>query len=512
MALTKVQTALTNLGVINVLDYGAKQDEKTLADGAMSASSSTLTGSGAFTIDDVGKTVKVVGAGNSGALLTSTILAFVGASQVTLATTALTTVSGARVSWRTDDTVAVNEALAFLTGEKRGVLSSSYQDIPYEAFSAFGGSWDSNHLSRILDLVGGVPGARSNITAIRETVGSGSNGPGNSDYAMVAESRKRDYLTSTVNGELDGLKANVIQGAVGDAGGILVGAYKKVGDGTIDEGGLTSMEISCHRFTSDLLTYDHLHQCIVGFSPNPLSAWSGRDAIGFYSENHAGAGFANFLGITDGNEAGVGTMQYLIAGFGERDITTKYFSVDYLGGIESTSYDTGAGSGPTWIKNRDSTSPAANDVIGEELHRGRNSDGDAVDYVRTIGTIKDATSGSEDGGIRHYTMVGGASTLQIRVENGVALGNLPTSGTGSLNLSSAIQINSATRIDSSGGIRPAVYTSVQVADITHAVNTTNKVAGKTIWDSTNNRLLSAGGSTAASTWYVGNGTVAINPA
>lgn len=51
--------------------------------------------SGIFTSEDVGKTVRIVGAGTAAADLTTTITAFVDASNVTIASPALTTVTGA---------------------------------------------------------------------------------------------------------------------------------------------------------------------------------------------------------------------------------------------------------------------------------------------------------------------------------------------------------------------------------------------------------------------------------
>lgn len=58
----------------------------------------------------------------------------------------------------------------------------------------------------------------------------------------------------------------------------------------------------------------------------------------------------------------------------------------------------------------------------------------------------------------------------------------------------------------------ATYTAAQIGDITHAVNTTGKTAGKKIWDSTNSRVLEASGATAASAWTAPNGSTSITPA
>lgn len=69
--------------------------------GAMTAASATLTvtGGNTFAATDVGKTIKVPGAGAAGATLTTTIATYVSATQVTLTVAASTTVTGKEVLW-----------------------------------------------------------------------------------------------------------------------------------------------------------------------------------------------------------------------------------------------------------------------------------------------------------------------------------------------------------------------------------------------------------------------------
>lgn len=56
------------------------------------------------------------------------------------------------------------------------------------------------------------------------------------------------------------------------------------------------------------------------------------------------------------------------------------------------------------------------------------------------------------------------------------------------------------------------YTSTQIADATHAVNTTGKKAGRVVLDTTNTRLMVATGVLAASTWAVADGSATVTPA
>lgn len=97
----------------DVKAYGAKGDGKVVHDGAMTASSATLTcaTSTPFALTDVGKSVIVRNAGPSGqSALVTTISAFVDAGHVTLAAAASTTVSSTIVAWASDDTNAFKSA------------------------------------------------------------------------------------------------------------------------------------------------------------------------------------------------------------------------------------------------------------------------------------------------------------------------------------------------------------------------------------------------------------------
>jgi hypothetical protein len=99
--------------IFNVKAYGAKGNLTRLTDGAMTAGSATLTNSTSapYQTTDVGKLVAVTGAGASGVLLVTTIQAYVSSSQVTLAVSASTTVSGAVTYYGTDDSAAFQTAI-----------------------------------------------------------------------------------------------------------------------------------------------------------------------------------------------------------------------------------------------------------------------------------------------------------------------------------------------------------------------------------------------------------------
>lgn len=99
----------------NVADYGAAGDGKVISDGAMTSASGVLTAaSGPFVSGDVGKPILVAGAGSAAGRVTlvTTIASYQSSTQVTLTAVAVATVSNAWAVYGTDDTAAINSAVA----------------------------------------------------------------------------------------------------------------------------------------------------------------------------------------------------------------------------------------------------------------------------------------------------------------------------------------------------------------------------------------------------------------
>ncbi|MCI3246325.1 hypothetical protein [Streptomyces spinosisporus] len=101
---------------VTAAPYGAKGDAKVVADGAMTSGSTTLTSATAsFQPGDVGKAISVKGAAINGVTtLVTTIVARVSSTQVTLAASNASgsNLTGAVVIWGTDDTAAIQAAVA----------------------------------------------------------------------------------------------------------------------------------------------------------------------------------------------------------------------------------------------------------------------------------------------------------------------------------------------------------------------------------------------------------------
>lgn len=53
--------------------------------------------------------------------------------------------------------------------------------------------------------------------------------------------------------------------------------------------------------------------------------------------------------------------------------------------------------------------------------------------------------------------------------------------------------------------------AADIAAVANAINTTGKFIGKTVYDTTNNRLMIASGTAAASPWYVADGSASVTP-
>lgn len=94
-------------------------------------------------------------------------------------------------------------------------------------------------------------------------------------------------------------------------------------------------------------------------------------------------------------------------------------SLTVTGTITAISTDAGATEGPTVLADRNSASPAANDVMGNFSVQGRNSSAAAIQYARQFGIIIDPTAGSEDGQWLWQTYGAGASISRMRLGAGL---------------------------------------------------------------------------------------------
>jgi hypothetical protein len=113
-------------------------------------------------------------------------------------------------------------------------------------------------------------------------------------------------------------------------------------------------------------------------------------------------------------------------------------SLGSTGTIIST--DGGATEGPDFIADRNSASPAASDIIGGLILRGRDSGGNATDYARLRATILDPVNGSEDAQAIISAFIAGTETDILKIGPGVQIGSPAggDQGAGTLNVDNAV--------------------------------------------------------------------------
>jgi hypothetical protein len=100
--------------------------------------------------------------------------------------------------------------------------------------------------------------------------------------------------------------------------------------------------------------------------------------------------------------------------------------------------DAGAGAGPDLLLDRSSASPAAADLLGRIMFRGRDSGAAEEDYADIVGVILDPTAASEDGAVTVRTRAAGAGpTERLRVALGLNVGGTTDPGSGKINVNTS---------------------------------------------------------------------------
>jgi hypothetical protein len=94
---------------------------------------------------------------------------------------------------------------------------------------------------------------------------------------------------------------------------------------------------------------------------------------------------------------------------------TASFAVPLVDEIEIRSTDTGAAVAPDLKLYRNSSSPAANDVIGQVLFSGEDSASAKIDYASITGFIVDASAGAHDGAIVFNCVRNGTSAPYFEI-------------------------------------------------------------------------------------------------
>jgi hypothetical protein len=99
------------------------------------------------------------------------------------------------------------------------------------------------------------------------------------------------------------------------------------------------------------------------------------------------------------------------------------FSVTVKRDVTLGSDDAGASAGPNLNLDRNSASPAASDVLGAVVYKGRDSGGGTDTYAQAHAEIVDPTAGSEYGKYVIQTAIAGSLASRIYVGNGLVIGS-----------------------------------------------------------------------------------------
>lgn len=109
--------------IFNIKNYGAKGDGIRLFDAVMTGTTTLTSASASFSsATDVGKAIRVPGAGSAGVDLVTTIASVSNATTVILTTTSSTSVSADTIIYGTDNTVAIQAAINAANTQQGGVI------------------------------------------------------------------------------------------------------------------------------------------------------------------------------------------------------------------------------------------------------------------------------------------------------------------------------------------------------------------------------------------------------
>lgn len=143
---------------------------------------------------------------------------------------------------------------------------------------------------------------------------------------------------------------------------------------------------------------------------------------------------------------------------------------------------------------------------------------DAITGVNTANddnlVIFDTSTNTTKRILRSQLAAGLVGDLPYTPSGGIAATTIPTAiaelDTEAAKKASA-QTFTAQQTLSSGLVIQALI-ATDIASIANAINTTDKVAGKIVYDTTNNRIMVASGALDASPWYIADGSASVTPA
>jgi hypothetical protein len=176
--------------------------------------------------------------------------------------------------------------------------------------------------------------SRATATFVRESVGSGANGPSRANLAGIFSSIKTNFLTSIIDGEVDAAYFIVRQGQKADAGGNLIDLEKVAGD----TGGYVGIEIGAKWINSSGAVQRRVQTAMnYGGQSSAFYGSSGTNTIGFWAEAQVGT---NNLSAFMADQVSGASFENILLHTTGRDIANTILRIDNGGRI----YGNGAAS------------------------------------------------------------------------------------------------------------------------------------------------------------------------
>jgi hypothetical protein len=294
--------------------------------------------------------------------------------------------------------------------------------------------------------------SQTNFVFARDTLGSGVNGPTRTDTSLLVTGTKIDYLTSTVDGEIDVLQIMGRQGRLGDIGGLIINIAKvrngDSGDGNAPAAG--EFRVATVLEDGTVVQAAHALPVFLEFT----GAVSGGKGYGHSVETRAGVFYAAYYGGSVASGTGPyeapNSFDYLLSGSTRRDASYVYFAIE----AEKGDYNKGA------------------------ILQGLPANRRITDYDPNANkwSIQDEAANV------WLTLIEGALTATTSVFDAVGrLQAVPRSTTAALQA------------------------------IGDAINTTNKFTGKLVINTTTGTFVTAAGGGAGGGWLNLDGTLAYTP-
>ena len=243
--------------------------------------------------------------------------------------------------------------------------------------------------------------ADATLVAHSHTVDSHSHGDG----TLSVDSHSHDDGSLSVDNHRHGsgnLGTNNT-GGHSHSGNVPTPLYVPGGD--VDRGSnssIFSLDNSQTQFTNTAGSHSHNINGDTNYSSPGISGNTGNSAPGISGSTGSESPGTDSQGstATNANLPPYYSLCYIIK-------VTSGGAITATDSLTLTSTDAGASPEPSLNLLRDSSTPAANDLIGELDFQGKNSAGTTRSYVEVRGKIIDPTSGSEDGTLEVVVKTGG---------------------------------------------------------------------------------------------------------